>query len=52
MGVKKVDGHSTEITVQPEDIDVLNHMNNIIYIQYLENAVTVKFNRTVFARLK
>ena len=38
MGVKKMDGHSTEITVQPEDIDVLNHMNNIIYIQYLENA--------------
>ncbi|RLL46868.1 acyl-CoA thioesterase [Oceanobacillus piezotolerans] len=33
-----MNGHYTEITVQPDDIDSLNHMNNIVYIQYLEKA--------------
>ncbi|MFC4024082.1 acyl-CoA thioesterase [Oceanobacillus longus] len=30
--------HFTEVIVQPEDIDVLNHVNNIIYIHYFEKA--------------
>lgn len=33
-----MEGYISEIIVQPEDIDRLQHVNNIVYIQYLEKA--------------
>lgn len=30
--------HQTKITIKPDDIDILNHVNNIVYVKYFEKA--------------
>lgn len=36
--------HSYTIRVQPEDIDQLNHVNNVVYVQWIQDAAVNHWN--------
>lgn len=37
--------HSYTIRVQPEDIDQLNHVNNVTYVQWIQDAAVSHWNK-------
>lgn len=39
--------YSIYITVQPEDIDELNHVNNIVYLRWVQEVATAHWLRLV-----
>ena len=36
-----------EVQVGPQDIDVLNHVNNRVYLRWVEEAATITLNPCV-----
>lgn len=44
--------HSYTIRVRPEDIDQLNHVNNVVYVQWIQDAAVNHWNSVAPAEIK
>lgn len=44
--------HSYSFRVQPEDIDQLNHVNNVVYVQWIQDAAVNHWNNVASDDIK
>lgn len=44
--------HSYNFKVQPEDIDQLNHVNNVVYVQWIQDAAVNHWNSVASEKIK
>jgi len=41
-----------EITVQPSDLDAMNHVNNVVYLQWVQDAASAHWNSKAPAEVR
>ncbi len=41
-----------KITVQPEDIDELNHVNNVVYLRWVQQVAATHWNTLMTAKMR